>query len=67
MGRRPVAFKKTDVTRAIKGVIAAGVDVGRFEISRDGTLAIIPRNANQSIGSAEDLDRELQEFESRHD
>ena len=30
--RRPSAFKKTDVTRVAKGLIAAGVNIARVEI-----------------------------------
>jgi hypothetical protein len=39
--RRPSAFKQRDLTRAVKAVTAAGVDVGRVEIDKEGTIRII--------------------------
>lgn len=40
MAKRPATFKQTDVTRAVKGVKAAGMNVGRVEIDRDGRIVI---------------------------
>jgi hypothetical protein len=40
--RRPSAFKKTDITRAARGVLDAGLDVNRVEINKDGGFTIIP-------------------------
>lgn len=39
--RSPSAFKKTDVTRAARAVLDAGLDVRRVEINKDGGFAII--------------------------
>jgi hypothetical protein len=39
--RRPSRFKKTDVTRATRAVIAAGLDVTRVDFQKDGGFAII--------------------------
>lgn len=41
MANRPAAFKQIDVTRAAKGVVAAGLPVGRVEIDRDGKIVIL--------------------------
>jgi hypothetical protein len=41
MGRRPTAFKQGDVTRAVKAVVAAGVDVSRVEVEMDGKIVIV--------------------------
>jgi hypothetical protein len=34
-------FKKCDVTRAVKGAAAAGIDVRRVEIDREGKIVVI--------------------------
>jgi len=45
--RRPSAFKKSDVTRAIKAVLAAGLDIARAEISKDGVIIVVPGKPEQ--------------------
>lgn len=45
MAKHRTAFKQADVTRATKGVIAAGVSVGRVEIDRDGRIVIMAHDA----------------------
>lgn len=77
---RPSTFKKADLTRATKAVQAAGFDIARWEVSRDGVIIIVARQRgagcspvqndeppNGSAGPAVDLDRELAEFNARHD
>jgi hypothetical protein len=39
--RRPSTFKKADLIRATKAVQAAGLDVARVEVRRDGMIAIV--------------------------
>lgn len=62
MPRRPCTFKQRDATRAMKAAIAAGVVIGQVEYRRDGTVIVVA--AGQSIAAADDLDRELAEFEA---
>ena len=38
---RPAHFRQSDVTRAVKGVRAAGMDVQRVEIGADGQIVLI--------------------------
>jgi hypothetical protein len=40
--RRRSVFKKTDVTRAARAVLAAGLDVARIEVNKDGKIIIVP-------------------------
>ncbi len=68
MARAPSTFKQGDVTRAVKGAIAAGLDIARVEIDPTGKIVIQLGNggAKEQAGPGE-LDRELAEFERRHD
>jgi hypothetical protein len=50
MARKPATFKQADVTRAVRGVVAAGVDVTCIEIdARTGNIVISPRVHSPSI------------------
>ena len=41
MARTPAAFRQADVTRAVRAVAAAGVDIGRVEIDKLGKIVIV--------------------------
>jgi hypothetical protein len=43
-------FKKTDVTRAAKAVLAAGLDIARVEIAKDGAIIVVPGKPEQAAG-----------------
>ena len=63
--RRPCMFKKGDITRALLGAKAAGIEIQRFEIDNAGKIIIVAATDNpQSVG--DDLDEELAEFKARH-
>jgi hypothetical protein len=55
--RRPSIFKKTDVTRATRAVRAAGLEIARVEVAKDGSIIVVPRNREtvQEIETFEDL------------
>ena len=63
MARGHSTFKQTDLTRALRAARAAGVNVQRFEIDKDGKIVIVTGNA---AAPDNDLDRELTDFEARH-
>jgi DUF1009 family protein len=54
MARAPTAFRQQDVTRAIKATKAAGIDIGRIEIAKDGRIVIIPAAEAASGGAREE-------------
>ena len=43
--RRRNRFRLRDVTRALRGAEAAGLRIGAVEVSQDGTIRILPKNA----------------------
>jgi hypothetical protein len=51
MARVPATFKQADVTRALRGAVAAGVEVARIEIdARTGNIVIsTPRVHSLSV------------------
>jgi stringent starvation protein B len=65
MARALSTFRQADVTRAVKAVRSAGVNIARVEVARDGRIVIITAEA-QCAAQDDDLDRELAEFEARH-
>jgi hypothetical protein len=46
--RRPSIFKKTDVTRATKAVLAAGLEIDRVEVAKDGSIIVIPGKSQEA-------------------
>ena len=64
MSRPPSTFRQSDVTRAIKAVVAAGVDIERIrvEITKVGSIIV----TSVGIAPQDDLDRELAEWEAYH-
>ena len=52
--RRSSIFKKTDVTRATKAVLAAGLEVVRVEIGRDGAIVVVPGRPQESARDGRD-------------
>jgi hypothetical protein len=56
--RRASKFKKTDVTRAAKAVLAAGREIARVEIETDGRIIVVagkPDETSQSRETSEDV------------
>jgi hypothetical protein len=66
VSRTAAIFRQSDVTRAVRAVRAAGLDVYRTEIAPDGRIVIIHHLERKSEPTSE-LDLELAEFEARHD
>jgi hypothetical protein len=52
MSRGPRIFKQTDVTRAVKAVVAAGVEVARVEVEKDGRIVVIAGKPESNRGES---------------
>ena len=59
-------FRQRDLTTAVKAMAKAGVEVARVEIDRDGKIILVTGKA-AALEPADELDRELAEFEARHE
>jgi hypothetical protein len=47
--RRASNFKKTDLTRATRAVLAAGLQIARVEVGKDGSIVVVPGKATELI------------------
>lgn len=61
MSRGPCTFKQRDLTAAVKAVIAAGCEVARAEVDKEGRIIVItgkPADAssNNEAGEWDDLE-----------
>jgi hypothetical protein len=65
MPKSNCTFRQRDLTAAVKAVAKAGIEVARVEIGRDGKIVLVTAAAGQT--GPDDLDRELAEFEARHE
>jgi hypothetical protein len=56
MARAPCTFRQTDVTRAVKAVTAAGVNIARVEIDKFGKIVIVTGGAKAELSELAPLD-----------
>lgn len=45
MTNRPALAKQAEITRCVKGVTAAGLDVGKVVVGRDGSITVFPKGS----------------------
>jgi hypothetical protein len=57
MTRAPSTFRQQDVTRAVKAVTRAGVNIARIEIDRTGKIAIIAMAEPKQLGEDNEWDQ----------
>jgi hypothetical protein len=62
MARRPCTFKQQDLTRALRGVIAAGMKPTRVQIDKQGTITISESAPKDPQAYEAELDQELAAF-----
>ena len=60
MGSKPSTFRQRDVTRALRAAKAAGMEVARLKIDKDGQIVletevhpVLDRQAESSVGALE--------------
>lgn len=68
MSRRAPLFSQRDISKAVRGALAGGVDIARVEIGPDGRISLVTGKPVETGPSAteDDLDRELAKFEAGH-
>jgi molybdopterin biosynthesis enzyme len=61
MSRGPCTFKQSDMVRAIKAAVAAGVEIARVEVDKEGKIVIIAgKPESKSAGN------ELDQWRANH-
>jgi hypothetical protein len=49
MSRGRQKFKQSDVTKAIKATVKAGIAIGRVEIDADARIVIVPAKTDDAV------------------
>ena len=63
MARGKCAFRQSDLTRAFKAARAAGIEVARYEIAKDGRIIVVPVGAESVCHSG---DNEIEKWLAKH-
>jgi hypothetical protein len=53
MSRGPATFRQRDLTAAVKAVLAAGCEVARVEIDKDGKIVVVTRKPETPVTDTE--------------
>jgi hypothetical protein len=53
MSRGPQTFRQRDLCAAIKAVVAAGREVARIEVGKDGRIIVILARGKEQLGAKE--------------
>ena len=48
MPRGPCAFKQSDITKAVRAVVAAGIEVARVEVDKAGKIIVVAGEADKT-------------------
>jgi hypothetical protein len=67
MPRAPATFRQQDVTKALKAAVGAGLRVTGFKLDvNTGKIEVETGNVPAQDSGPNDLDRELEAWEARH-
>lgn len=55
MSTAPLKFRQREITRGIKAMKAAGLEVERVEIDRDGKIIIVPKGGTKQATGWENV------------
>jgi hypothetical protein len=58
MARGAGTFKQQDLTRALRGTVAAGIEVQRIEIDKDGKIVVVAGKPPESPCDGSDQSNE---------
>ncbi|MBX9791258.1 MAG: hypothetical protein K2Y20_05895 [Sphingomonas sp.] len=65
MSKRAAHFTKDDITRAVSGVLAGGLEVGEVRVLRDGSI-VLNVGASRTISfEHDDIDARIEAFASK--
>jgi hypothetical protein len=53
MARGPLSFRQRDLVRALKGAKAAGLEISKVEIDKDGKIVVIIAKSDEPRGARE--------------
>lgn len=62
MGKRVALFTKDDITRAVSGVLAGGLEVGEVRVLRDGSIVLNIGASRTVTLEHDDIDARLEAF-----
>ncbi len=66
MARGSCTFKQGDVTKAVKAVVAAGVNVARVEIDKNGRIVVIAGVPMPAIDGPSNGVNEVEDWFKKH-
>jgi hypothetical protein len=49
MSRGPLPFRQTDVSRAVRGAVAAGLTVQRVEVDKAGKIVVVVGSPAETV------------------
>jgi hypothetical protein len=63
MARAPASFRQSDLTRAVRAVVKAGLEVARVTVDTGGQIAVIVGHGNCEVEPSSELDQWLRKRE----